>query len=57
MYKEPLEVVEPTFEALVNSKYDTSKMIVVLALEERGGEEPKTAEFLRQKFGSKFLNF
>ena len=58
MYKEPLEVVEPTFEALVNSKYDTSKMIVVLALEERGGEEPKkTAEFLRQKFGSKFFKF
>lgn len=58
MYKEPLEVVEPTFNALVNSKYDLQKMIVVLALEERGGEESrKTAEFLRQKFGAVFFKF
>ena len=56
MYKEPYEVVLPTFEALVNSHYDHKKMIVVLALEGRGGEAPlKTAEKLRQKFGGVFF--
>ena len=58
MYKEPLAVVEATFKALADSEYDPQKMIVVLALEERGGEEPKkTAEFLRNKFGDKFFKF
>ncbi|MBI4119981.1 MAG: glycosyltransferase family 2 protein [Parcubacteria group bacterium] len=58
MYKEPLEVVLPTFQALANSKYDKQKMIVVLALEERGGEGPrKAAEVLREKFGREFFKF
>ena len=56
MYKEPLEVVQPTFEALANSKYDTQKMIVVLALEERGGEEPRrAAEILKNEFAGRFF--
>ncbi|MBI2454407.1 MAG: hypothetical protein HYV54_02455, partial [Parcubacteria group bacterium] len=58
MYKEPLEVVEPTFRALANSKYDQQKMIVVLALEERGGEEPsRVAQILKEKYAQKFLKF
>jgi cellulose synthase/poly-beta-1,6-N-acetylglucosamine synthase-like glycosyltransferase len=56
MYKEPLEVVDSTFKALANSDYDRQKMIVVLALEERGGDEPKkTAEILKEKYGSEFF--
>jgi len=58
MYKEPLEVVEPTFKALINSRYDKQKMIVVLALEDRGGADPKnTAGILREKFGAEFFKF
>lgn len=58
MYKEPLEVVEPTFRALVSSKYDTRKMIVVLALEERGGEEPqRAAQILKEKYAHSFFKF
>ncbi len=56
MYKEPLDVVRPTFLALADSKYDKQKMIVVLALEERGGEEPKkTAEILKEEFAGEFF--
>lgn len=58
MYKEPLEVVEPTFKALLDSRYDKQKMIVVLALEERGGDDPKnTADVLKKKFGAEFFKF
>ncbi len=56
MYKEPYEVVLSTFQALADSHYDKNKMIVVLALEERGGAEPqKVAEALKQKFGGLFF--
>ncbi|PIU16599.1 hypothetical protein COT20_00115 [bacterium (Candidatus Gribaldobacteria) CG08_land_8_20_14_0_20_39_15] len=39
MYKEGIEIVRPTFLALANSEYPKDKMIVVLATEERAGEE------------------
>lgn len=38
-YKEDRKVVEKTMEALKNSQYDTSKFLLVLAAEERAGEE------------------
>ncbi len=37
-YKESLEVLEPTFEAIVSSDFDMKRVILVLAYEERGGE-------------------
>ncbi len=56
MYKEPLEVVEPTFRALADSNYDKKKIIVVLALEERGGIEPQeTARIIKEKYGQEFF--
>ena len=39
MYKEGLEVVQSTFQTLANSKYPLDKLIVVLAIEERVGEQ------------------
>lgn len=36
-YNEPREVVEPTIKAIVNADYDTAKIILVIAYEERGG--------------------
>jgi hypothetical protein len=37
--KESREVLEPTIQSLINSDFDTKKVILVLAYEERGGEE------------------
>jgi cellulose synthase/poly-beta-1,6-N-acetylglucosamine synthase-like glycosyltransferase len=57
-YNEDQELVEKSLESLLRSKYDKSKMIVVLATEERAG---KTAESLshimRKKYGSFFGHF
>jgi len=58
MYKEPYEVIESTFQALQDSCYDKQKMIVVLGLEERAGQEALiTGEKIRQKFGGEFFKF
>src|SRR3990167_8384643 len=38
-YNESLEVIRPSFEALVQNGYPTDKMIVVLAVEERAGPD------------------
>ena len=38
MYKEGIDIVKPTLQALAGSNYPPDKMIVVLAIEERVGE-------------------
>lgn len=38
-YNEAREIVEPTFQTVLESKYDMKKVILVLAYEERGGPE------------------
>lgn len=50
-YKEPEEVLDETLTALSKVKYDTSKLIVVLAAEARAGEE---AERLGQRMCEKW---
>ncbi len=58
MYKEGLEVVRPTFQALVNSKYPLNKLIVVLGIEERAGQvAQEVAREIKKEFGNKFLKF
>ena len=37
-YNETREVVEPTIQSVINSEFDMSQVILVLAYEERGGE-------------------
>ena len=57
-YNESYEVIEPTVRSLIRTTADLSKMIVVLAYEERGGESiEKTAERLEKKFEGKFHSF
>lgn len=57
-YNEDLDVIRPSFQAIVNSEYPLKNMIVVLATEERGGEEAqKRAEEIRKEFGGLFGNF
>lgn len=55
MWKESYEVVAPTIQSLLDSKYDPKKIVLVITHEERGGEEPKaTAQRLVEEFGSRF---
>lgn len=57
-YKEGLEVIRPSFEALLKDGYPTDKMIVVLALEERAGEAAKErAKAIEREFAGEFKHF
>jgi hypothetical protein len=57
-YNESLEVIRPSFEALINDGYPTEKMIVVLAIEERAGEEAKKrARVIEKEYGGRFKHF
>ncbi|MBU2564513.1 glycosyltransferase family 2 protein [Patescibacteria group bacterium] len=58
MYKEGIEIVRPAFKSLIDSNYPLNNFIVVLALEERAGEQPKqVAEQIKKEFGDKFFKF
>lgn len=57
-YKEDLEVLKPTFQALAKSEYSKKKIIVVLATEERAGITGQTiAEKIKAEFGNVFFQF
>lgn len=54
-YKESIDVLQPTFQSLVDTTFDKKKMIVVLAYEERGGDEIQaTATKIKELYGDKF---
>ncbi len=56
IWKESYEVVAPTLEAILKSNYDSKKVILVIAHEQRGGEEPKqTAHKLIKDYGDAFM--
>lgn len=58
MYKENLEVIRSTFQALTNSKYPLDKLIVVLATEERAGKQAQeVAQIIKKEFAYKFFKF
>lgn len=57
-YKEGEEVLENTIDALLNSDYDKSRILVILAAEERAGEEAQNlAEKLKNKYADDFGDF
>lgn len=54
IYNEGLEIVRPSVKAVINSQYDLSKVILVLAVEERGGKEIiEMARLLEDEFKDK----
>ncbi len=54
-YNEAREILEPTFDTVLASKYDMKKVIVVLAFEERGGPDVEAlANDLMAKYKGKF---
>ncbi|PIP17358.1 MAG: hypothetical protein COX44_00325 [Candidatus Portnoybacteria bacterium CG23_combo_of_CG06-09_8_20_14_all_37_13] len=58
MYKEGIDIVKPTLQALENSNYPQDKMIVVLATEERAGAfSQKLAKEIKGEFGKIFFRF
>lgn len=51
-YNETRDVVEPTVQSVLDADYDSKKIILILAYEERGGEEiEKMAQALVKKYG------
>lgn len=57
-YNEGFDILEPTIKSVLNTTYDKSKLILVIAYEERGGDAIKqTVERLQKKYGSKFHSF
>jgi len=57
MWRESYDVVAPTIESLRDSNYDTKKIILIMAYEKRGGEEPKqTAHKLAKHYGKHFYD-
>jgi cellulose synthase/poly-beta-1,6-N-acetylglucosamine synthase-like glycosyltransferase len=56
-YNESKDVLEPTVQSVVNSEYDTKKIILVLAYEERGGPAAeKLADELIKEYSSRFYH-
>ena len=54
-YNESLEILEPTVQSLINTKYATKKIMLIIAYEERGGEAIKNrAKYLIKKYGNNF---
>ncbi|MBU3925759.1 glycosyltransferase family 2 protein [Patescibacteria group bacterium] len=57
-YKESYDVLFTTLESLGKTKWDKNKMIVVLAYEERAGEEAeKNAQRAQEEYQNKFGHF
>ncbi len=57
LYKESLEVIEPTVQSLLANEYDTKKIILVIPYEQRGGPATKdTAELLVKKYKHHFYD-
>ncbi|MCX6731459.1 MAG: hypothetical protein NTX55_00490, partial [Candidatus Parcubacteria bacterium] len=57
-YKEGFDIISASIEALVNTKWNKNKMLIVLAYEERVGEEAeKNARMAYEKYKDKFTHF
>ncbi len=57
-YNESLDVLQPTIQSLLDSTYDKSHLIVVIAYEARGGEDiENTVKHLRDTYGKQFGAF
>lgn len=56
--KEGLDVINPTFEALLKTNYPKDKMIIVFATEEKYKDKGRrNARIVRRRYGNKFFKF
>jgi len=57
-YNESIDILGPTVEAVKDTSYDNSHIILVIAYEERGGEAiEKTVHQLKKKYDGVFADF
>lgn len=57
-YNEGMEIIKPTIEAIIHDSFPKDKMIIVYAVEERGGEEAlERAKQIEKEYGHLFRNF
>ena len=57
-YNEAYEVIEPTIQSVLDTTYDSKKIILIFTYEERGGKAiEETARRLAHKFEGKFKAF
>ena len=57
VYNETREVVAPTIESVLESNYDMSKVMLIIAYEERGGEAiVEQSKELIKTYGDKFMH-
>lgn len=57
-YNESYDVLEPTIQSVLDTTYDPSRIILIIAYEERGGETTEnTVKRLQEKFKNSFLTF
>lgn len=58
VYKEGMDIVAPTVDAILNTSYPKNKMMIVFATEERAGKEAEDlAKEVEKKYKDKFLDF
>lgn len=56
-WNEPLEILEPTIKSILDSNYDSKKLILVLGYEQRGGKAiADNASYLMKKYGKQFYH-
>src|SRR6266404_6197105 len=56
-WDESRDILEPAIQSVLDSNYDPKKIILVLAYEQRGGQEIEdTANYLIKKFGHNFYH-
>jgi len=57
IYKENFDIVKPTIDAILKSKYDMKRLIIVLAYEENGGKPAQeTVDRVMKEYKGKFLD-
>lgn len=57
-YKEGLEILEPSINAILSTDYPKDRMILVMAFEERAGAPAvERAKILEEKYGDKFFGY
>ncbi len=57
LYKESREVIEPTIQSVINSSYNIKKVMLIIAYEERAGQETKDlANALVKEYKGKFFD-
>ncbi len=57
-YNESIDVIDPTIRSVIDTTYDKKNLIILLAYEQRGGDEiARTAATLKSRYAKTFMYF